>query len=359
MTPELPTIVGQASSIDVLTSDIKTLEALLRNGQTTSRCLVEAYLAQIEKHDDYLHAMIQTTSRELLFESADSLDKGRKAGRQCGPLYGIPIIVKDTLATHPSLGLGTTAGSLSLVGSKPRKNSKVVEMLLASGAIILGKANLSEFSNSRGSMMPSGWSAVGGQTQSAYVRGGLDPDDTKDGHSSTSGSSSGSAVAVSAGYAPVSIGIETDGSLIVPAGRAALYTIKPTIGLVPQAGIVPISSHFDSAGPMTKSVYDLAILLDAISEKDSGFSFTSSLTGSWSDISVGTLDPLKWMFPVSSIEPVPMASEQICEDTTNAYEVVKGKAKSFTANVPLPSIESFKLNGTHSDVVVMSTSNTV
>lgn len=202
-------------------------------------------------------------------------------------------------------------------------------------------------------MMPSGWSAVGGQTQSAYVRGGLDPDGTKDGHSSTSGSSSGSAVAVSAGYAPASIGTETDGSLIVPAGRAALYTIKPTIGLVPQAGIVPISSHFDSAGPMTKSVYDLAILLDAISEKDPGISFTSSLTGSWSDISVGTLHPSKWMFPVSSIKPVPMASEQICEDTTNAYEVVKGKAKSFTANVPLPSIESFKLNGTYSDVVVM------
>lgn len=94
MTPELATIVEQTASIDVLTSDIKTLEALLRNGQTTSRCLVEAYLAQIEKHDDYLHAMIQITPRELLFERADSLDKGRKAGRQCGPLYGIPIIVK-------------------------------------------------------------------------------------------------------------------------------------------------------------------------------------------------------------------------------------------------------------------------
>lgn len=121
---------------------------------------------------------------------------------------------------------------------------------------------------------------------------------------------------MSAGYAPVSIGTETDGSLIVPAGRAALYTIKPSIGLVPQAGIVPISSHFDSAGPMTKSVYDLAILLDTISEKDSTVSFTSSLTSSWGDISVGTLDPSKWMFPVSSIKPVPMASEQIVRATS-------------------------------------------
>ncbi|KAG6366464.1 hypothetical protein INS49_000641 [Diaporthe citri] len=232
--------------------------------------------------------MIQVTPREFLIEKADSLDEGSK----------------DTLATHPSLGLGTTAGSLSLMGSKPRKNSRVVEMLLASGAVILGKANLSEFSNSRGSMMPSGWSAVGGQTQSAYVRGGLDPNDTKDGHSSFW----------------IVFWFST--------GRAALYTIKPSIGLVPQAGIVPMSSHFDSAGPMTKSVYDLAILLDAISEKDP-----------------------TWMFPVSSIKPVPMASEQICEDITNAHEVVKGKAKSFAANVPLPSIEGFKLNGTYSDVV--------
>lgn len=132
---------------------------------------------------------------------------------------------------------------------------------------------------------------------------------------SPAGSSSGSAVAVSAGYAPVSIGAETDGSLIVPAGRAALYTIKPTIGLVPQAGIVPISSKFDSAGPMTKSVYDLAVLLDAISENEPAFSFTTSLTSSWSDISVGTLDPAKWIFPDSFIKPVPMASEQIVRAT--------------------------------------------
>ena len=177
-------------------------------------------------------------------------------------------------------------------------------------------------------MLPSGWSAVGGQTQSAYVRGGLQPNDTKDGHSvskyvscwvssadityqSPSGSSSGSAVAVSAGYAPISIGTETDGSLTCPAGRAALYTIKPTIGLVPQAGIVPVSRIFDSAGPLTKTVYDLAVLLDAISERDGGESFTSSLTNSWSEISVATLDPEVWKFPDNFIKPVPEATEQI------------------------------------------------
>ncbi|OAP53885.1 hypothetical protein AYL99_11907 [Fonsecaea erecta] len=117
---------------------------------------------------------------------------------------------------------------------------------------------------SPGENITSGYSAVGGQVRSAYTRGNVNPDDSSDGHSNPSGSSSGSAVAVSAGYSPFSIGTETDGSLIVPAGRAALYTIKPTIGLVPQARIVPISSTFDSAGPMAKTPYDMAVLLDVI-----------------------------------------------------------------------------------------------
>lgn len=116
---------------------------------------------------------------------------------------------------------------------------------------------------------------------------------------------------VSAGYAPVSIGTETDGSLICPAGRAALYTIKPTIGLVPQDGIVPVSANFDSAGPMTKTVYDLAVLLDAISDRNGSDSFLSYLTGSWEDISVGTLDPEEWKFPDTFVKPVPSATKQI------------------------------------------------
>lgn len=178
-------------------------------------------------------------------------------------------------------------------------------------------------------MMPSGWSAIGGQVQSAYVRGGLDPDDSKDGHSvslkllySTKGmflarlkdppgSSSGSAVGVSAGYAPISIGTETDGSLLCPAGRAALYTIKPTIGLIPQHGIVPMSTNFDSAGPMTKTSYDLAVLLDVLASRSPSESYTKPLTGSWSGISVATLDYSKWRYPGSFIKPADGAEAQI------------------------------------------------
>jgi amidase len=193
-------------------------------------------------------------------------------------------------------------------------------------------------------MMPSGWSAIGGQVQSAYVRGGLDPTDSKDGHSvshvlyvnsfcssapwlhasdlcnhanhpqNPSGSSSGSAVGVSAGYAPVAIGTETNGSLLCPAGRAALYTIKPTIGLIPQHGIVPISANFDSAGPMTKTSYDLAVLLDVLASRIPSQSYTKNLTGSWSGISVATLDYSKWRYPDSMIKPADGAEAQIVKN---------------------------------------------
>lgn len=178
--------------------------------------------------------------------------------------------------------------------------------------------------------MPNGWSAVGGQTQSAYVRGGIDPNDSHDGHSvslysfwnkkllkrsqlpkNPSGSSTGSAVGVSAGYAPFSIGTETDGSLTIPSGRAALYTIKPTIGLVSSSGILPISTKFDSAGPMTKSSYDLAALLDVITARDPSESYTKNLTKSWSDISVAVLDPEIWKFPESYVKPADDAEAQI------------------------------------------------
>ncbi|KAK4068612.1 uncharacterized protein Triagg1_7260 [Trichoderma aggressivum f. europaeum] len=219
----------------------------------------------------------------------------------------------------------------------------VVAGLIASGAIVLGKANLSELSNSRGSMMPSGWSAVGGQAQSAYVRGGLDPDNSKDGHSNPLGSSSGSAVGVSARYAPISAGTETDGSLLCPAGRAALYTIKPTIGLIPQHGIVPMSTNFDSAGPMTKTSHDLAVLLDVLASRSPSESYTKSLTGSWSGISVATLDYSKWRYPDSFIKPADGAEAQIAN------------VDRFVDDIDLVTVDAFELEGKNTlDIITMS-----
>ncbi|KAI1111811.1 putative glutamyl-tRNA amidotransferase subunit A [Nemania sp. NC0429] len=335
-------------ALDVLTADVQTLQSLLRDGHVTSHALIDAYLNQIRKHNDVLRAVIDTTPRELLLRRAQALDDERRAGIMRSPLHGIPILIKDNIATHPSLGLGTRAGSLALVGSKPRKSAVI---LIESGAIILGKTNLSEFANWRGVMLVSGWTGVGGQVQSAYVRGGIRYDDGNDGHSNPSGSSSGSAVAVSAGFSLVSIGTETDGSLICPAGRASLYTIKPTIGLVPQDGIIPASPIFDTAGPMTKSVYDLAVLLDAISKPERPF--VSYLNGSWEELSIATLDPYLWKFPDSFIKPVAEADEQIYPEIAAAYNTIKAKAKRFVENVPLTTADAFEFNGENAELTIL------
>ncbi|KAL6807582.1 amidase signature domain-containing protein [Trichoderma sp. SZMC 28013] len=320
---------------NLLTADTKTLQRLLTAGSITSAGL--------------------TTPLDILQEVAKALDEERAAGKVRGPLHGIPVLVKDNIATHLSTGLRTTAGSLSLWSSKPKENAKLVDLLIASGVIILGKANLSEFSNSRGSMMPSGWSAIGGQVQSAYVRGGLDPDDSKDGHSNPSGSSSGSAVGVSAGFAPISVGTETDGSLLCPAGRAALYTIKPTIGLIPQHGIVPMSTNFDSAGPMTKTPYDLAVLLDVLASRSPSESYTKNLTGSWSGISVATLDYSKWRYPDNFIKPADGAEAQILKETREAYDLIKTKVDKFVDDVDLATVDAFELEGRNTlDIITMS-----
>ncbi|KAK3291864.1 amidase signature domain-containing protein [Chaetomium fimeti] len=346
-----PATTGGIAAVDLLTIDAKGLQSRLADGEFTSLDLARKCLTQIQKHDGHLHAMIKTTPIRILEETASSLDRERADGIVRGPLHGIPILVKDVVDT-PTLGLPTTAGSFALLSSKARKDAKIIDRLIPAGLIILGKTNLS-FCNSRGSDMPSGWSAVGGQVQSAYIVGGVDPTDSKDGHSSPSGSSSGSAVGVSAGYAPLAIGTETDASLVCPAGRAALYTIKPTIGLVSQEGIMPISHHFDTAGPMTKSVHDLAALLDVLAAGPRSESFTASLTGSWSDISVAVLDPEEWKFPEDWVKPVEGAEAQINREIRRAYDVIKSKAKMFVNNVDLVSVDELALDGESSEGIVM------
>ena len=300
--------------VDPLIVDAKELQELLTRGSLTSVDLIDIYTQQIREHDDYLKAVISSGPEDVLLEAAQRLDQERSQGKLRGPVHGIPILIKDNIDTHPDLGMQTTAGSFALAQSMPSKNARVVDKLIDAGAIILGKCNLSELSNWKGHNTMRAWSAVGGQTQSAYTRGDVDPKEGTAGHNSPAGSSSGSAVAVSAGFAPFSIGTETDGSLVVPAGRAALYTIKPTIGLVSQESIVPVSHTFDSAGPMAKTPYDMAILLDAIVEPDAKqnpASYTRALTGSWSNICVATLDPEWGKFPDGVVRPVPEATEQM------------------------------------------------
>jgi amidase len=195
-----------------------------------------------------------------------------------GELHGIPLLVKDSIATEPALGMHcsaarravispadlgnsipgmrTTAGSVALLNSVPARDATAIRNLRARGAIILGKANMTEFGDFKGDI-PRGWSAVGGQTRSAYKATGC-----------PGGSSSGSAVGVSAGFAPGAIGTEADGSITLPSGRAAAYGLKASVGLISRTGMVPLASSIISVGPIAKSAYDVAVLLGAMVGSD-------------------------------------------------------------------------------------------
>jgi amidase len=188
-------------------------------------------------------------------ETADRLDAERRSGRTRGPLHGIPILIKDNIATTDRMM--TTAGSLALAGAKPPRDAFVVQRLREAGAVILGKTNLSEWANFRSTHSSSGWSGRGGQTRNPYA---LDRN--------PSGSSSGSGAAVAANLAAAAIGTETDGSIVSPSTSNGLVGIKPTLGLVSRMGIVPIAHSQDTAGPMTRTVADAAVLLAAMAGSD-------------------------------------------------------------------------------------------
>jgi amidase len=239
-------------------ASVPALEALMASGALTSVVLTEAYLDRIGRLDPVLHAVIETNpdAREI----AARRHAERRAGRSRGPLHGIPVLLKDNIASNDAME--TTAGSLALVGSRVPRDAAIVTRLRAAGAVVLGKANLSEWANFRGlvpkpvteaGLFLNGWSARGGFTRNPY---GLSWDPC--------GSSSGSAVAVAANLCAVAVGTETDGSIVCPAGSNAIVGLKPTVGLVAQAGIVPIAHSQDTAGPMVRTVTDAAILLNVL-----------------------------------------------------------------------------------------------
>ena len=223
-----------------------------RTGRYTARQLCELYLQRIEaldQHGPQLRAVLARNPEALVL--ADALDQERRAGKLRGPLHGIPVLIKDNIDTADQQP--TTAGALALAGHKAKRDAFVVTQLRAAGAIILGKTNLSEWANFRSTRSTSGWSAVGGQTRNPYV---LDR--------SPSGSSSGSGAAVAASLCAVAVGTETDGSVVSPASCNGLVGLKPTVGLLSRAGIIPISSTQDTAGPMARTVRDAALLLAAL-----------------------------------------------------------------------------------------------
>lgn len=235
---------------------VSELKAGLDSGKYTARSLVEKYFARITAIDQAgpkLRSVIETNPDALAI--ADRLDAERKANKRRGPLHGIPVLVKDNIGTADRME--TTAGSLALVGAKPKQDAHLVQRLRDAGAVILGKANLSEWANFRSSRSTSGWSARGGQTKNPHV---LDRN--------PSGSSSGSAAAVAASLAAVAVGTETDGSIVSPSSHCGIVGFKPTVGLVSRTGVIPISHTQDTAGPMTRTVSDAAYLLTALTGVD-------------------------------------------------------------------------------------------
>ena len=235
---------------------VPELQEMMESGQYTARAITELYLTRIEAIDRQgptLRSIIETNPDAL--EIADELDAERRDNGPRGPLHGIPVILKDNIATADRMT--TTAGSLALEGCVPAEDAFVAKKLREAGAILLAKANLSEWANFRSTRSSSGWSARGGQCRNPYA---LDRNPC--------GSSSGSGAATSANLGAVSIGTETDGSIVCPSNANGLVGFKPTIGLVSRAGIIPISHHQDSAGPMVRSVVDAAIVMSALTGVD-------------------------------------------------------------------------------------------
>jgi amidase len=227
--------------------------ALMEKGEVTARGLSEAYLARIERLDGLVNAVIELNPEVLAI--ADKLDKERAAGKVRGPMHGIPVLIKDNIATKDRMQ--TTAGSLALLGSQVPGDAYIVRKMRQAGAVVLGKTNLSEWANFRARNSTSGWSSRGGLTRNPYA---LDR--------SACGSSSGSGAAVSANFCAAAVGTETDGSIICPAQTNGIVGLKPTVGLVSRSGIIPISHSQDTAGPMARTVADAAVLLGAMTGVD-------------------------------------------------------------------------------------------
>ncbi|KAF9474840.1 amidase signature enzyme [Pholiota conissans] len=248
---------------DLYEASIPELQEGLDAGHFSSVDLVKAYFARIDEVNlkgPALRAVLELNPSAL--SQAAALDKERKLKGKRSEMHGIPILLKDNIATVASEGMNTTAGSFSLLGSIVPEDAGVVKRLRKAGAIILGKANLSEFAHFRGNLA-SGWSGRGGQCTNAYFPN-ADP----------CGSSSGSGVAASIGLAAVTLGSETDGSITCPTSNNNLAGIKPTVGLTSRAGVIPISEHQDTVGPITRSLTDAAIVLSVIAGKDPNDNFT-------------------------------------------------------------------------------------
>lgn len=260
--------IGAASgpaSFELAEMTIQDLQEAMQKGELLALDIASHYLERIDDVDPQLNSMIEINPDAL--DLAGRMDQERKAGKVRGPLHGIPFVLKDNIDTADKMK--TTAGSLALLGAPaPTRDAFIAERLREAGAVLLGKTNLSEWANFRSTNSVSGWSGRGGQTRNPYI---LDRNPC--------GSSSGTGSAISANLAAVGIGTETDGSIVCPSSICGIVGLKPTVGLVSRSGIIPIAHTQDTAGPMTRTVADAAILLNAIRGFDERDTATAALRG--------------------------------------------------------------------------------
>ena len=253
-------------AIDVVELSVADAQRRMAAGTLSSRALTQAYLDRIAALDDdgpRVHAVIDLNPAAM--KDAEARDAERKAGKARGPLHGIPILVKDNIDVA---GMINSAGSLAFTDNRPKADAFIIRRLRDAGVVILGRANLSEWANFRSTQSTSGWSSRGGQTKNPYV---LDRNPC--------GSSSGSAVAAAVSLATVTVGTETNGSIICPASVNGVVGLKPTVGLVSRAGIIPIAATQDTAGPIGRTVADVAALLTGMAGADERDPATRQLAG--------------------------------------------------------------------------------
>lgn len=261
----------QAPPLDLEEISITELHDLMQRGEISSEAVTGWYLERIEAVDrngPTLHSVLEINPDALTI--ARALDEEWQASGPRGPLHGVPVLLKGNIDTADRMA--TSAGSVALGQHRPSEDAFLVKRLRDAGAVILGKANLSEWANFRSTMSSSGWSSLGGQTRNPY-----------DLARNPCGSSSGSAVAVAANLAAIAVGTETDGSIVCPSGANGVVGIKPTLGLISRSGIVPIAHSQDTAGPMARSVRDAALLLSAMTGRDANDPASRELNASAPD----------------------------------------------------------------------------
>ncbi|KAJ5725664.1 amidase signature enzyme, partial [Penicillium malachiteum] len=305
-------------AFNVLTTNAVELQQLLQENKITSAQIVEEYLTQIDRYEPRLNALISPAPLDKVLKIAKDLDEERQRGQVRGPFHGIPIILKDSFVTASELGMSTTVGSYAFVGAKALKNGAITQRLIDAGLIILGKGNMTEFAGMKMTMMMPGWSAHGGQTLSPYI-GKIEENEKILGHSAPGGSSTGSAVAVAAGFSPLAMATDTIGSIVTPSTRAGLYALKPTTGVQDTTGLYTMTDFFDSPGPMAKSAVDVRMLSEILL----GRQLSSLELGPWEGLSVGFLDPSIWCMSPGLCPQFEGTAEQMIEEYEESVSALR------------------------------------